>query len=175
MNENTAAVSGAQQVHSMRPPRKGKKTAFFIALGLLLALGIAIAAGFYTGWLYGGTKTPEQQIQLAYKVCKTEDIEKYNKLKLPLDTDSQKTMDSLASDISKRAHVGDDATCQTILFFAAFTNKQTNKMQAYLDNIKRLHAMGLSRDSELLVDYTISAMEYLLIDLQSELNVTKDK
>lgn len=141
-----------------------KKTILLVVL--VLVIGGALAA-YLMGYLYVGAKQPDQRVSLtqAARPCGEAEVNRYNALSMPITESGQSDLKTLADDIKAKASSNEDATCQTILFFAgALTENKQMANDAY-GNVERLHSKGVFADSRLHNIYSVDRMKETLSEM----------
>ena len=129
-----------------------------VAIALLIA---ALLLGLVSGFLYFGTKSPDQKVSVSSRVCGADMISKYEKIDTgDLAKDKQQLL-AFIKTIKDTKHSENDPTCQTMLFFASFRVEDYMGMEKPLRLVKSMHDKGVYADSNLRTSYSISGMSAL--------------
>lgn len=131
-------------------PRKRtrSKTALQVAGGLAIVLVLILAWMLISGRLVVMAKQPGEKVEVSYAVvCDEKIVDRYNRAskfeqrdgsEMPVqDTDELK---KLSQDIASKKGSVNDATCQTILFWAALADKDYDAASSAYARISELHS-----------------------------------
>src|SRR5690348_14596591 len=124
-----------------------KKVLLVSAVALVVAV-VVVGGLSYLGYLYIGTKSPDQKLSLTYQACGKNIVDEYLTAQSGDSADSAKTK-NLSNKIKALPHSDQDATCQAILFTNAFNLEQYTDMVQPLNNLQSLHDKGQYPDNNL--------------------------
>jgi hypothetical protein len=161
------------QEQVLQPPKKKwtkkrKIMAIVLAIIILLAVTIGVLIYVYKDRLVVMTKEPYQEAVLDVSVCGTNIVKKYNDIyRTPIaevaDATSQNSLFSdLSEEIRSKSYYEQDPTCQTILFWGSFFNRDTANMQKAYDGLRNLYNDGLYANSDMENSASLSGMEQVI-------------
>lgn len=175
-NQQTAPYVQEQVV---QPPKKkwGKKRKIMVIVLAAVAL-LVIAAGIliYAGRLAVIIKEPHQKALLSVPVCGDDIVEKYNDASLSEPKISgeyamdKEALSNLVTEIQDKAYYQQDPTCQTILYWVALFDSDTNGIKNAYNEVRNLYNKGLYANSNIRTTQSLSTMEQTVSDMLSATN-----
>lgn len=130
-----------------------------VAIALLI---VALLLGLVSGFLYFGTKSPDQKVSVASRVCGADMIDRYEKIDTGDLTKDKQQLLAFIKTIKDTKHSEKDPTCQTMLFFASFRVEDYKGMERPMELVRSMHDKGIYADSNLRSGSSVKSMDGLL-------------
>ena len=164
-DQKTEATKAHPQTIGSRKRRV--TTATILGLLVLLVAAIAVVA-YLLGYIYVGTKAPNQRIALASHVCGKEIVDDFNartqQVSYPMNDKDKAAFATIKQKITSAKGNEDDPTCQTMLFQIAYTDMDVPTMDAAYKHVQASYDKGVYADSNLLTGYHPATMHSFMND-----------
>ena len=167
LDQLTRAVD-PQAAPKLAKKRKSRKGLFAIII-ILVVVVAAVAAGFATGRLYVGLKTPSQKITVSEKsqkvtvttvVCGDDVINQFNQAYANFTNEA--AFQNLINKIKSLSGYSDDASCQQMLFIYSVYKNDSAGEKAAGAVLTKLHNEGIFPNNNISGLLTISSVQLLI-------------